>query len=84
MRVFVFSGPGGRVASICEKGERPQIALLLWVTQSTITPSRHTQSLRVCVCVGIEMGVLMSQGWLLFLTGCGSDGEGVVCVPESL
>lgn len=52
MRVFVFSSPGGHVASICEKGDRLQIASLPRMTQCTITPSSYSQSLHVCVCVG--------------------------------
>lgn len=48
MRVFVFSSPGGHVASICEVGL--QIASLLRMTQRTITPSSYSQSLCVLVC----------------------------------
>lgn len=51
MRVFAFSSPGGHVASICEKGDRLQIASLLRMTQRTITPSSYSQSLHLCVCV---------------------------------
>lgn len=64
MRVFVFSSPGGHVASICEKGDRLQIASLPRMTQCTITPSSYSQSLHVCVCVCGKRGYgcAMSQG----------------------
>lgn len=48
MRALVFSSPGGRVASICEKGDRLQIAWLPRMTQCTITPSSYSQTLCVC------------------------------------
>lgn len=46
MRVFVFSSPGGRVASICERADRLQIVSPPRMTQC-ITPSSYSQSLRV-------------------------------------
>lgn len=50
MRVFVFSRPGGHVASICEEGDRLQIASPLRMTHCAITPSSYSQTLCVCVC----------------------------------
>lgn len=52
MRVFVFSGPGGHVASICEEGDRLQIASPLRMTHRAIAPSSYSQSLCVCGMMG--------------------------------
>ena len=68
MRVFVFSSPGGHVASICEKGDRLQIASLLRMTQCTITPSSYSQSLCVWdegvrVCNVTRLNVVLDSLW---------------------
>lgn len=68
MGVFVFSSPGGHVASICERRDRLQIASPLRMTQCTITPSSYSQGLCVWdegmrVCNVTRLNVALESLW---------------------